>query len=83
VNFRPLNPPYVVTAIGAHRADFDGSAIARRFERWRDLFGLGSSVKTQSKVTVPAFAGRVAVDRALPVDAGTGTTTTAPAGPGG
>jgi uncharacterized protein YlxW (UPF0749 family) len=72
VNFRPLNPPYVVTAIGARRADFDGSAIARRFERWRDLFGLGYTVKTQSKVKVPAFAGRVAVDRAQPSGTSTG-----------
>ena len=70
VNFRPLNPPYVITAIGARRADFAVSAIARRFERWRDLFGLGYAVTTKSKVRVPAYAGRVAVDRAQPLGAG-------------
>jgi uncharacterized protein YlxW (UPF0749 family) len=70
VNFRPLNPPYVVTAIGARRSDFDNSAIARRFERWRDLFGLGYTVHASSKMRVPAFAGRVSVDRAVPVGSG-------------
>ena len=70
VNFRPLNPPYVITAIGARRADYESSAIARRFERWRDLFGLGYTVKAQSNARVPAYAGRVAVDRAQPMGAG-------------
>jgi uncharacterized protein YlxW (UPF0749 family) len=70
VNFRPLNPPYVVTAIGARRTAFDGSPIARRFERWRDLFGLGYTLRAGSKLRVAGFAGRVAVDRAQPVGAG-------------
>lgn len=80
VNFRPLSPPYTVDAIGARAADFDRSAIARRFERWRDLFGLGYTVKSQSKVQVPAFAGRVAVDRAEPLDPNAGTSSTSTTG---
>lgn len=65
VNFRPLNPPYRVSAIGADRTTFEDSEIARRFERWTDLFGLGFSVQ-QREVTVPAYAGRVAITSAQP-----------------
>ncbi len=46
VNFRPLSPPFVVTAIGGDRASFEASEIARRFKRWTTLFGLGFTVRT-------------------------------------
>jgi uncharacterized protein YlxW (UPF0749 family) len=65
VNFRPLNPPYQVTAIGADRKVFEDSEIARRFRRWTDLFGLGFSVARRD-LTVPAYAGRVAIASARP-----------------
>jgi len=65
VNFRPLNPPYRVTAIGADRKAFEDSEIARRFERWTELFGLGFSVQ-QRDVRVPAYSGRVAITSAQP-----------------
>ena len=65
VNFRPLSPPYRITAIGADRRRFEDSEIARRFERWTDLFGLGFSVQ-QRDVTVPAYSGRVAITSARP-----------------
>lgn len=65
VNFRPLNPPYRVTAIGADRKAFEASEIARRFRRWTDLFGLGFSVERRD-LTVPAYAGRVAIASARP-----------------
>lgn len=65
VNFRPLNPPYKVSAIGADRKAFEDSEIARRFERWTSLFGLGFSVQ-QREVTVPAYSGRVAITSAQP-----------------
>ena len=65
VNFRPLVPPYRVTAIGADRDDFDNSEIARRFRRWKDLFGLGFRVD-QEDLTVPAYSGRVAIASARP-----------------
>lgn len=65
VNFRPLNPPYRVSAIGADRQEFESSEIARRFRRWTDLFGLGFSVQ-QREITVPAYSGRVAITSARP-----------------
>lgn len=66
VNFRPLNPPYRVSAIGADRQEFERSEIARRFRRWTEHFGLGFSVE-QREVTVPAYSGRVAIVSARPV----------------
>lgn len=65
VNFRPLNPPYRVAAIGADRDAFEASEIARRFRRWTDLFGLGFSVERRD-LTVPAYSGRVAISSARP-----------------
>lgn len=65
VNFRPLNPPYEVTALGADRKSFEDSEIARRFARWTDLFGLGFSV-AQREYAVPAYSGRVAITSARP-----------------
>ena len=50
VNFRPLNTPYEVRAIGARMDDFEQSEIATRFRRWQDLFGLGFSVRQAGKV---------------------------------
>lgn len=65
VNFRPLNPPYKVSAIGADRKTFAESEIARRFDRWTGLFGLGFTIQ-QREVTVPAYSGRVAIISAQP-----------------
>lgn len=65
VNFRPLNPPYKVAAIGADRKAFEDSQIAQRFRRWTGLFGLGFRVQ-QRDVTVPAYSGRVAITSAQP-----------------
>lgn len=66
VNFRPLNTPYEVRAIGARLEDFNKSEIVGRFHRWQDLFGLGFKVDRRSKVEVPAFTGRVDVGSATP-----------------
>ena len=65
VNFRPLSPPFRVAAIGADRGAFEDSEIARRFRRWTRVFGLGFEVETQD-VTLPAYAGRVAITSARP-----------------
>ncbi|MFP5377146.1 MAG: DUF881 domain-containing protein [Acidimicrobiia bacterium] len=65
VNFRPLTPPYRVSAIGADRRAFEQSEIARRFRRWTGLFGLGFKV-SQREVEVPAYSGRVAIVSARP-----------------
>jgi uncharacterized protein YlxW (UPF0749 family) len=70
VNFRPLSPPFKVTAIGADRRRFASSDIARRFQRWTQLFGLGFTIQERASVTVPAYTGRVAISSAAPEDEG-------------
>lgn len=65
VNFRPLDPPYRVVAIGADPGRFESSDVAKRFKRWTRLFGLGFNV-TEGTVTVPAYTGRVAITTAQP-----------------
>jgi uncharacterized protein YlxW (UPF0749 family) len=66
VNFRPLSPPFVVTAIGADRVRFDESDIAKRFKRWTNLFGLGFDVREAAVVEVPGYTGRVSLSAAVP-----------------
>jgi uncharacterized protein YlxW (UPF0749 family) len=66
VNFRPLSPPYRIVAIGAARRTFLASDIARRFDRWTELFGLGFSVDEDDDLTVPGFTGRVSISTASP-----------------
>jgi uncharacterized protein YlxW (UPF0749 family) len=66
VNFRPLSPPFTVTAIGADRMAFEASDIAKRFHRWTSLFGLGFGVREAKLVKVPAFTGRVSIASASP-----------------
>jgi uncharacterized protein YlxW (UPF0749 family) len=70
VNFRPLSPPYRVTAIGADQRRFDETEIATRFRRWTGLFGLGFSVRRIDDVTVPAYTGRVRITTATPASQG-------------
>ena len=69
VNFRPLVPPYKVEAIGADKHQFEHSAVAQRFRRWVDDYGLGFSVKPRSKVVVPAYLGTLQLSSARPADA--------------
>jgi uncharacterized protein YlxW (UPF0749 family) len=69
VNFRPLVPPYKVEAIGADKQQFEHSAVAQRFRRWVDDYGLGFSVKPRSKVVVPAYLGTLQLSSARPADA--------------
>jgi uncharacterized protein YlxW (UPF0749 family) len=71
VNFRPLNPPYVVQAIGASSAQFESSDIAARFRHWTTQYGLGFNAKVADRVVLPAYNGRVAITTANPVG-GTG-----------
>lgn len=66
VNFRPLNPPYRLDAIGADATLFADSDIATRMRRWRTLFGLGFSASRVDNVTVPPYAGRVGIEVATP-----------------
>lgn len=69
VNFRPLSPPYRVSAIGADRLQFETSDIARRFHRWTELFGLGFTVAERAVVSVPGYTGRVSISAATPAGA--------------
>lgn len=66
VNFRPLVPPYVISAIGASPGPFREHPDARRLARWEDLFGLGFRSTAKEAVRVPAFAGQVALRHAEP-----------------
>jgi uncharacterized protein YlxW (UPF0749 family) len=70
VNFRPLTPPYKVTAVGADRQRFSSSEIAQRMRRWKGLFGLGFALRTLDSVTVPSYAGRVGISVGAPVEGG-------------
>ena len=66
VNFRPLVPPYVISAIGASTGAFGEHPDARRLGRWERLFGLGFRIAAKDLVRVPAFAGQVALRHAEP-----------------
>ena len=68
VNFRPLVPPYKVEAIGADKQQFEHSAVAERFRRWVEDYGLGFSVKSRSKVVVPGYLGTLQLSSARPTD---------------
>jgi uncharacterized protein YlxW (UPF0749 family) len=68
VNFRPLVPPYKVEVIGADKKQFERSAVAQRFRQWVEDYGLGFSVKTKSKIVVPAYAGTLQLSSARPTD---------------
>ena len=88
VNFRPLVPPYKVEtigaarkveAIGADKKEFERSAVAQRFKQWVADYGLGFSVRSRSKVVVPAFLGTLQLSSARPADP---APPPAPGGPG-
>lgn len=66
VNFRPLVPPYVISAIGASPGPFREHPDARRLGRWENLFGLGFRIRAQETIRVPAFAGQVSLRHAEP-----------------
>lgn len=74
VNFRPLVPPYVISAIGASAGPFREHPDARRLARWENLFGLGFRVRAKEAVRVPAFAGQVSLRHAEPGRPPAGTT---------
>jgi uncharacterized protein YlxW (UPF0749 family) len=68
VNFRPLVPPYKVEVIGADRKEFERSTVAQRFRQWASDYGLGFSVRSRSKVSLPAFSGTLQLSSARPAD---------------
>lgn len=60
VDFRPLNPPYVISAIGDPRtleANFADSKAARTLHSLSSAYGLQFSVDSADSVTLPAAGG--------------------------
>jgi uncharacterized protein YlxW (UPF0749 family) len=73
VNFRAVSSPYRVTALGdpeALRRRLLGSDIARRFEVWTQIYGLGFSIGRADAVTVPGLPPSSAPGWAHPVGEG-------------
>jgi len=56
VDFRPVTGPYQVAAIGPGDLDkrFGGSATAKRFHRYTDLYGMRFEVTKKGGLTLPA-----------------------------
>jgi len=81
VNYRPVNSPYRIVAIGADRDRFDGAEIAAHFREWKKKFNLGYEVEDRKNVSVPAYSGAVAIDLAVAQNGPSGSeavTSTAP-----
>jgi len=58
VNFRPVSSPYRVAAIGDPeqiRRGLASSEIARQFEVWTEIYGLGFAVRSENLLRVPAL----------------------------
>jgi uncharacterized protein YlxW (UPF0749 family) len=69
VNFRVLTSPYRVVALGDRASlteRFDSSDIATRFRRWSEIYGLGMTVSSKRKLSVPAYAGALRARYAKP-----------------
>ena len=69
VNFRPVNPPYRVDAVGGSRDRFLDSDIAGRFRTWERQFGLRFDIGAMRTTTVPAYSGRIGIRAARPAPA--------------
>lgn len=57
VDLRPLSPPYVLRAVGdvnTLEPTFVDGAVARRFQTWTSLYGLGFDVKRADNLQLPA-----------------------------
>lgn len=70
VDLTPLVPPYKVTAIGADRARFGSSQIARHFSAWETEFGLGFDVSSAGHLVVPAYVQPAPLTAASPAGSG-------------
>lgn len=70
VNFRVLTSPYRVAAVGSApslHARFAASATAKRFARWVEIYGLGFTFETRSRLMLPAYAGFRPFSEARPI----------------
>ena len=79
VDFRPLSPPYRISAVGdvdAMEPAFADSATARRFVTYTSLYGLGFSTRRAGRLALPAAAppelhsAQAAQDSGRPQDTG-------------
>lgn len=71
VNYRPLDPPYTVQAIGAPTtlpAAFAATETDHLYTTWSQIYGLRFTVTTASRLTLPS-AANLAVNEAKPLDA--------------
>ena len=69
VNFHVLTSPYRIRAVGDAARLFttiDGSATARRFRDWHDIYGLGFDLSREDRLDLPAFGGAVRYRYAKP-----------------
>jgi uncharacterized protein YlxW (UPF0749 family) len=73
VNFRAISSPYRLIAIGdpeALRRRLLASEIARQFEVWTQVYGLGFSVRTDDALMLPALPEAVGPSWARPAGEG-------------
>ena len=59
VDTQPQSSPYVIQAVGAvenFQSAFPASAVAQRFDAWRQLYGLGFDIAHSKTVSLPAAA---------------------------
>jgi uncharacterized protein YlxW (UPF0749 family) len=70
VNYRPLEPPYTIEAIGApssFQTAFAASQTAHLYTTWSQIYGLTFTVAGQSRLTLPS-AANLTVTAAKPLD---------------
>jgi uncharacterized protein YlxW (UPF0749 family) len=71
VNYRPLERPYTVQAIGAPNVlprGFAATETDHLYTTWSQIYGLKFTVNTADRLTLPS-AANLAVDEAKPLDA--------------
>lgn len=54
VDYRPLSPPYAVTAVGDVRDSFSDSATARAFRTLKSSFGIRFDIRQEDRARLPA-----------------------------
>jgi uncharacterized protein YlxW (UPF0749 family) len=70
VNYRPIEPPYVVEAVGSPTAlpsRFDATQTAHLYTTWSQIYGLRFTVVAQSRLRLPS-AANLSVNVAKPMD---------------
>lgn len=61
VDLRPLSAPYLVGAVGdvdAMEPAFADGAVARRFQTWTSLYGIGFEIRRAEDLRLPAAPGQ-------------------------